>query len=87
MAAHVAPMKRWGKLAFHPLLYLVLALLIGHWSVPLAWAHQGLGLAGHVWFSKKHDFTWYAVEDPDRYVTLSKAAVTSLGAKRPGATR
>lgn len=77
--------KRWGKLAVHPIVYLGLAFLIGHWSVPVAWIHQGIGLAGHVWFCKKHGFTWYAVEDPERYVALSKAAVASLGAKRPSA--
>ena len=74
--------KRWGKLALHPCLYFGLALLIGHWSVPVAWLHQVLGLAGHVWLSKKHGFTWYAVDDPERYVALSKAAVASVGAKR-----
>ena len=44
---------RWklvGKLLLHPVFYFALALLIGHWSVPLAWAHQGVGLAGHVLF-------------------------------------
>lgn len=77
---------RWklvGKLLLHPCLYLALALLIGHWSVPVAWVHQGVGLAGHVWFSKKHGFTWYAVEDPARYVALSKASVEALARKQP----
>jgi hypothetical protein len=69
---------RWklvGKLLLHPVIYLALALVVGQWSVPVAWLHQGLGLAGHVGFSKKHGFTWYAVEDPERYVALSRAAV------------
>lgn len=76
---------RWklvGKLLLHPVPYFALALVIGHWSVPLAWAHQGAGLAGHVWFSKKHGFTWYAVEDPERYVALSKAAVEEFARRR-----
>jgi hypothetical protein len=75
---------RWKlvvKLVAHPCLYLALALVIGHWSVPLAWVHQGAGLAGHIWFSKKHGFTWYAVEDPERYVAASRAMVESL--RRP----
>lgn len=71
--------KLWGKLAVHPLLYLWLATLIGAWIVPLAWIHQGLGLAFHLWFSRKHGFTWYTVEDPVRYVALSRAAAASLG--------
>jgi hypothetical protein len=69
---------RWklvGKLLVHPLVYFALALLVGHWSVPVAWLHQGLGLAGHVRFSQKHGFTWYAVEDPERYVALSRASL------------
>ena len=37
--------------------------------------HQGLGLAFHVWFCRVHGFTWYAVEDPERYVQLSKEMV------------
>ena len=77
---------RWklvAKLLVHPLLYFALALLIGHWSVLVAWMHQGLGLAGHVWFSRKHGFTWYAVEDPARYVALSRASVEALAGKAP----
>ena len=72
---------RWklvGKAVLHPLLYLGLAMLLGPWSVAIAWVHQGLGLAGHVWFSKKHGFTWYSVEDPERYLALSKASVEAL---------
>jgi hypothetical protein len=53
----------------------VLSLWIGHWSLPLAFAHQGLGLAVHVWFCRRHGITWYAVEDPERYVRLSKEMV------------
>ena len=79
--------KRWGKLALHPCLYLGLALLIGQWGVLAAWVHQGLGLAVHIWFSKNHGFTWYAVEDPERYIALSKATVASLGARRSRAGR
>ncbi|MBM4188486.1 MAG: hypothetical protein FJ206_14380 [Gemmatimonadetes bacterium] len=73
---------RWklvGKLLLHPVLYFALALVIGHWSVAVAWVHQAVGLGGHLWFSKKHGFTWYAVEDPDRYVALSKEAVSEWG--------
>ncbi len=76
---------RWklvGKLLLHPVFYFACALVIGDWSVPLAWAHQGAGLAGHVWFSKKHGFTWYAVEDPERYVALSMAAVGKIAPRR-----
>jgi hypothetical protein len=77
---------RWklvGKVLIHPCLYAGLSLLIGHWSVPVAWIHQGVfGLGGHIWFSKKHGFTWYAVEDPDRYVALSKAMVSRLGSSQ-----
>jgi hypothetical protein len=70
---------RWkliAKLLVHPCIYALLSLYIGHWSVLIAWLHQGvLGLGGHIWFSRKHGFTWYAVEDPERYVQLSKAMV------------
>jgi hypothetical protein len=73
---------RWklvAKIVLHPLIYAVLSLLIGHWSVLVAWLHQGLlGLGGHIWFSRKHGFTWYAVEDPDRYVQLSREMVGAL---------
>jgi len=53
----------------------LLSLLIGHWSLLLAFAHQGLGLAVHIWFCNRHGFTWYAVEDTERYVALSKQMV------------
>lgn len=69
---------RWklvAKLVLHPCIYAVLAYFLGVWSVVIAWVHQGIGLAGHIWFSRKHGFTWYSVEDPDRYVRLSKEIV------------
>ncbi|MEM6925371.1 MAG: hypothetical protein AAF602_00465 [Myxococcota bacterium] len=56
----------------------VVALLsrwVGHWSVLVATGHQVLGLGFHVWFSRQHGFTWYAVDDPERYVALSRAWV------------
>jgi hypothetical protein len=74
---------RWklvAKLIVHPCVYAVLSYFIGHWSIAIAWVHQGLlGLGGHIWFSHKHGFTWYAVEDPEAYVRLSKAAVAGMG--------
>lgn len=51
------------------------SIWIGHVVVVLAWLHQALGLFVHIWFSRRHGFTWYAVEDPERYVELSKAMV------------
>lgn len=73
---------RWklvAKVLLHPCIYAILSVYIGHWSVVIAWIHQGvLGLGGHIWFSRKHGFTWYAVEDPERYVALSKEMVGAL---------
>jgi len=69
---------RW-KLPGKTLAYVgIVALLswwIGPWSLLVGWVHQGLGLGFHLWFCRKHGFTWYAVEDPERYVALSKQAV------------
>jgi hypothetical protein len=77
--------KVWGKTAFYFAAVSVLSLLIGHWSVVLAWLHQAAGLAGHIWFSRKNGFTWWAVEDTERYVALSKAAVGfEAEGERPG---
>lgn len=70
--------KLYGKLLLHPCGYALLSVAIGHWSVVIAWIHQGLGLGGHIWFSRKHGFTWYAVEDPQRYVRLSQEMVGKL---------
>lgn len=69
---------RWklpGKLVFYTGAIALLSLWIGSWSVALGWAHQLLGLAFHIRFCRRHGFTWYAVEDPERYVELSRAAV------------
>jgi hypothetical protein len=81
---------RWklvAKLLLHPLMYAILSLYVGHWSVLVAWVHQGLlGLGGHIWFSRKHGFTWYAVEDPQRYVQQSKEMVGAF-AKRGESNR
>lgn len=68
--------KLFGKLLIHPCIYLVLSIYIHHWSIAFGWIHQGLlGLGVHIWFSRKHGFTWYAVEDAERYIQLSKRAV------------
>lgn len=79
---------RWKlvvKLLLHPCIYALLSLYIGHWSILVAWLHQGLlGLGGHIWFSRKHGFTWYAVEEPERYTQLSKNMV---GAQRARSRR
>lgn len=69
---------RWkvaGKIVAYLGVVAILSRYMGHWSVLVAWLHQGAGLAFHLWFCRKHGFTWYAVEDPERYVALSKAAV------------
>ena len=70
---------RWklvAKLVLHPCFYAVLVYYVGFWGVVFAWVHQGvLGLGGHIWFSRRHGFTWYAVEDPQLYVRLSKEMV------------
>lgn len=80
--------KLYGKLLLHPCAYAALSFYVGHWSVAVAWLHQGLGLGGHIWFSRKHGFTWYAVEDPRRYVRLSQEAVGKLtGETRPPRSR
>lgn len=78
---------RWklvAKLLLHPCIYALLSLWIGHWSILVAWLHQGLlGLGGHIWFSRKHGFKWYSVDDPDRYVALSKQAAARLAGPSP----
>jgi hypothetical protein len=53
----------------------LLSLWIGRGSVLVGWARQLPGLGFHVWFSRRHGFTWYAVEDPARYVGLSRRSV------------
>lgn len=64
-----------GKVLVYVGAVALLSVWIGHWSILVGWLHQGLGLAFHIVFSRRHGFTWYAVEDPARYVALSKAAM------------
>lgn len=69
---------RWkllGKVAAYLTAVGALSTFVGSWSVLLAWLHQALGIAFHIRFCGRHGFTWYAVEDPERYVALSKASV------------
>lgn len=69
---------RWkipGKILFYVGAVALLSLWIGSWSVLLGWLHQAMGFAFHIRFCRRHGFTWWAVEDPERYVTLSKRAV------------
>ena len=61
-----------GKAVFYFGAVAALSLAIGHLSLLFAYAHQAVGLAFHVWFCRRHGFTWYAVEDPERYVALSR---------------
>ena len=65
--------KVFGKTAAYFIGVTALSAWIGHWSLLLALAHQGLGLGFHVWFCRQHGFTWYAVEDPERYVSWDYA--------------
>jgi hypothetical protein len=68
--------KLYAKLLLHPFIYLLLFTYINHWVILVAWLHQGvLGLGGHIWFSHRHGFKWYAIEDPNRYMTLSRQAM------------
>lgn len=64
-----------GKILFYFGFVTLLSLTIGHWSVLVGWLHQGVGIAAHLYFCRKHGFTWYAVEDPARYIELSQEAV------------
>ena len=69
---------RWkipGKIAFYVAGVGLLSTWIGSWSVLLGWLHQCVGILFHIRFSRRHGFTWYAVEDPERYVRLSREAV------------
>jgi hypothetical protein len=76
--------KVYGKSVAYVVGVAVLSFFLGHWSVVLGWAHQAMGLAFHLWFCRRNGFTWYSVEDPDRYIALSKAWA---GAKEdPGST-
>lgn len=79
--------KLVGKLVLQPCFYALLSMWIGHWSILVAWIHQGVfGLGVHIWFSRRHGFTWYNVEDPERYVQHSKQWVgvsTKSGREAP----
>ncbi len=69
---------RWklpGKFVFYFAAVAGLSWALGHWSLAFAFAHQTVGLTFHIWFCRKHGFTWYAVEDPARYRRLSKVMV------------
>jgi len=69
------PWKLFGKAVAYFGGVALLSTWLGHWSLLLAYAHQALGLVVHIWFCRRHGFTWYAVEDPERYVALSKEMV------------
>lgn len=64
--------KMYGKTIAYVGTVAALSYFIGHWSVLIGWLHQMTGLAFHYWFCRRNGFTWYAVEDPDRYIALSK---------------
>ena len=64
--------KLYGKAMFYFSATALLSWTIGHYSVLVMWLHQALGLVFHIAFCRRHGFTWYAVEDPERYVELSK---------------
>lgn len=64
-----------GKVVAYVAGVFVLSLFIGHWSILVGWLHQLIGFGFHIWFCSRHGFTWYAVENPDLYVQLSKQSV------------
>lgn len=69
---------RWkvaGKVVAYLGMVAGLSIVIGHWSVLVGLLHQAVGIAFHIRFCRRHGFTWYAVEDPGRYVALSMESV------------
>ena len=73
--------KVFGKGAFYFSAVAFGSWLIGHLILLFAFLHQGVGIAVHMWFCRKHGFTWYAVEDAERYVELSRAVVFAVDKK------
>jgi hypothetical protein len=75
-----------AKIIIHPMIYAMLSVYIGHWSLLVAFIHQVVfGLGTHILFCRKHGFTWYAVEDPERYAQLTKEWEIRLLRPRPSA--
>ena len=65
-----------GKTAAYFAGVALLSAWIGHWSLLLALAHQGLGLGFHIWFCRRHGLAWYAITDPEEYKRLSRAMLS-----------
>lgn len=79
----VAP--RW-KLVGKLLVYLgvtgLLSATVGKWALVWIFGHQLLGVAGHIWWCRKHEINWFTCEPRDRYLALRPWAVEDGFGKR-----
>jgi len=67
----IAP--RWkvgGKLIFYLAVAAGLSAWVGHWSLIWIVGHPLLGIAGHVWWCRKHGINWVTCRPRDRYLEL-----------------
>lgn len=79
---------RWkvvGKLAFYLTVAAVLSATVGDWALLWIVGHPLLGIAGHVWWCRRHGIHWLTCRPRDRYLALRPwAAQDGFGEAGPG---
>jgi uncharacterized membrane protein len=67
----IAP--RWkvvGKLLVYLLVTAMLSRTVGHFALIWIIAHPVLGIAGHIWWCRKHGINWLTCEPREKYLAL-----------------
>ena len=62
--------KVWGKLGFYLGVTIVLSMMVGYWALLWVLGHQGLGVAGHVWWCRTNGIHWVTCQPRERYLAL-----------------
>jgi hypothetical protein len=64
---------RWkvaGKLGFYLAGVALLQLLTGKWALIWVIGHPALGIAGHIWWCRRHGINWMTCQPRERYLAL-----------------
>lgn len=73
--------KRYGKLLFSVVVSVLLAAMVGWWSLIFILGHPLMGLVGHLWWCRSHGFDWKSV-DPEQYRASQEAWVARMNARQ-----
>ena len=59
-----------GKLLVYLVVTAILSRTVGHFALIWIIGHPALGIAGHIWWCRKHGIDWLTCEPREKYLAL-----------------